>query len=247
MSEQETTPQIEIAAEPVIAEAVAPIVLDEPVRKPKAEAPVKAPVPEEKPAIAAKVARKPVKAPQPARPAPVRFVKKPVAAPVRKPAAQSAAQSAAKSAKPLSETFPMTTDFTNTFKTVISEAQDKAKAAFEKSTATLAEAGEFAKGNAEAVVESGKIFAEGFQKLSTGLVTESKAAFEGLTAEVKELTAAKSPADFFKLQSDLMKKYFDSSIAFGSKQSEAMMKLTSDAVAPISRRASLAMEKIKAA
>ncbi|MDE2405493.1 MAG: phasin family protein [Sphingomonadales bacterium] len=238
MSDQETTPQIEIPAEAVV-EAAAPVAKDEPVRKPKARKPAKAaPAPKvepvvEAPRLVAKPARKPVRAKR--VPAPIRFVKKPVVAPAPKPAT------------PRSETFAMTTDFTEAFKTVFADAQGKAKAAYEKGTASLAEAGEFAKGNAEAVVESGKILAEGLQTLSTGLVADSKAAFEGLTAEVKELTAAKSPADFFKLQSELIKKYFDSSIAYSSKHGEAMLKLTSDAVAPLSRRASLAIEKIKAA
>jgi len=245
MSEQETSPQIEIAAEPVV-EAAAPVVKDEPVRKPKPRKPAKAAVVEAPPVAAPRAARQPavkkaaVKRAAADKPAPVRSIKKPVA---KTPVAKSAK----KPAKAISEIFPMTTDFTESFKTVFADAQGKAKAAYEKGTASFAEAGDFAKGNAEAVVETGKILAEGLQTLSTGLVAESKAVFESLTAEVKELTAAKSPADFFKLQSELARKYFDSSIAFGSKQSEAMMKLTSDAVAPISRRASLAVEKFKAA
>ena len=137
-------------------------------------------------------------------------------------------------------------DFTDTIKTVITEAQGKAKAAYEKGTASIGEASAFAQGNVEAVVESSKILAEGLQKLGTGLVAESRDAFEGLTAEVKELAAVKSPSDFFKLQSDFMRKYFDSAIAFGSKQSEAMMKLSTEAAAPLSRRVSLAMETLKA-
>ncbi|HWU02112.1 MAG TPA: phasin family protein, partial [Novosphingobium sp.] len=57
--------------------------------------------------------------------------------------------------------------------------------------------------------------------------------------------AAKSPSDFFKLHNDLMKKHFDQAVAFSSKQSEAFLKLASEAAAPISNRVSIAVEKVK--
>ncbi|MDP9056407.1 MAG: phasin family protein [Pseudomonadota bacterium] len=148
------------------------------------------------------------------------------------------------------ETFAMTTptfDFSAAFKTAFSEAQDKAKAAYEKSTVAMGDASEFAKGNVEALVESSKILASGLQELTTELVAESREAFETLTAEVKTIAGVKSPADFFKLQSELMRKQMDTLMANGTKHSEAFIKLATDAVAPISGRVSLAVEKVKAA
>jgi len=129
----------------------------------------------------------------------------------------------------------------------MAEAQTKAKAAFEKSTALMGEAGDFAKGNAEAVMESGKILAAGMQSMGSEIVSEGRTAFEAMTSDVKELAAAKSPTDFFKMQGDLMRKNFDSAVAYSSKNSEAMLKLMSDVMAPISGRVSLAMEKARSA
>ena len=129
----------------------------------------------------------------------------------------------------------------------MAEAQTKAKAAFEKGTALMGEAGDFAKGNAEAVMESGKILAEAMQSMGSEIVTESRTAFEAMTSDVKELAAAKSPTDFFKMQGDMMRKNFDSAVAYSSKNSEAMLKLMSDVMAPISGRVSLAMEKARSA
>jgi phasin family protein len=150
--------------------------------------------------------------------------------------------------KPLSEIFPMaTTDFTATIKSALADVPGKAKAAYEKGAASLSEGTEFAKGNVEAVVESSKILVEGLQKLGTDLVAESKGAFETLTAEAKDLAAAKTPTDFFKLQSDLLRKHFDSAVAFNSKQTEAFVKLGTESIAPISRRVTLALEAIKKA
>lgn len=138
-------------------------------------------------------------------------------------------------------------DFAKGFQDVIADVQGKAKAAFEKSTASLGDVTEFTKGNVEALVESGKIFTAGAQNLGTTYVAESRAAFETLTADVKELAAVKNPTDFFKLQGDLARRNFDAAVSATSKNSEAMLKLFNEAFAPISGRVSLAVEKVKQA
>lgn len=141
-----------------------------------------------------------------------------------------------------------TMDMSNNFaglQTAMTDAQLKAKAAFEKSTSVLGEVTEFTKGNVEAYVESGKIFAEGVQSIGSELVSEGRTAFEAMTGDIKELAAAKSPTDFFKIQSDMVRKNFDSAVAHSSKNSEAFLKLFSDSFAPISGRMSVAMEKAR--
>lgn len=138
-------------------------------------------------------------------------------------------------------------DFTAAITTAFSDLQGKAKEAYEKSTAAATEAGDFAKGNAEALVEAGKILVEGLKGLGSELVTESKSAFETVSADMKELTAIKSPADFFKFQSELLRRNFDAAVAYSAKSTEAAVKLASDAVAPLSTRVSLAVEKVSKA
>ena len=135
-------------------------------------------------------------------------------------------------------------DFT-AFTNVFADLQEKAKAAFEKNQAAFGEYNEFAKGNLEALVEAGKVLAAGVQGLSSEFVAESKSAFEALTTDAKELAAAKSPTDFFKLQSDLAKKQFDSAVAASSKHSETVMKLAGEVAAPIKGRVEVAVEKVK--
>lgn len=138
-------------------------------------------------------------------------------------------------------------NFTEGFKDMFADAQDKAKETFSKTTAAFGEYNEFAKGNVEAIVESGKILAAGLQDLGTNFVAESRSAFETATADVKELASVKSPADLLKLQSELLRKNFDSIVAQGSKNTEAFLKLASEVVAPISGRVSLAVEKVRQA
>lgn len=144
------------------------------------------------------------------------------------------------------EEVPMeTTDTTTKFKDAMSGMQDKAKDAFAKSSATVGEYGDFAKGNVEAVVQSTKILASGLQELGSQYVADTKAAFETMTADVKELAAVKSPTDFVKLHSEILRRNFDSTMALSTKTGEAMLKLTNDMMAPLSGRVSLAVEKVR--
>ena len=136
---------------------------------------------------------------------------------------------------------------TKSFQNAMAEMSAKSQDAYKKSTEMFKEAGEFTKGNLEAMMESSKIFASGMQEMSRSALADSKAEFEELTAEVKEMAAVKSPTDFFQLQSALLRKNFDKAVAMSTKNTEAMLKLANDASQPLSSRMSLAMEKIKAA
>ena len=138
-------------------------------------------------------------------------------------------------------------DFTAKVKDAVADLQDRAKTAFEKSNAVFADAGEFTKGNVEALVESGKILAAGLQDMGKEYVAEGKTSLETVTADVKELAQVKSPVDFFKLQGEILRRNFDAAVASSSKHSEMALKLANDAFAPISTRVSLAVEKVKQA
>lgn len=140
-----------------------------------------------------------------------------------------------------------TTDFTKPINEAIGEFQNRAKAAYDKSTEALTEATEFAKGNVEAIVESGKILAGGAQDLGKTYVEEAKSAYETLTGDFKEFAAVKSPTELFQLQGKIARRNFDAMVATTSKNTEAMMKLASEAFAPISGRVNLAAEKLSKA
>jgi phasin family protein len=237
--------------------------------KPKAEAPAPVVVKEaaKAPAPAAKKAAKPAKAKPAAlkaavvaRKAKPKAALKPKLVASKTPAAKAPAKPkiAAKiAAKPTiqksmfqqikDKTTMDTTEFTTKIKGAVAEAQVKAKEAFGKGAATFGEYNEFTKGNLEAVTASGKILATGMQSLGKTLVEDGKSAFETLTAEVKELAAVKSPADFFKLQAEFLRRNFDIAVANTSKNSEAVLKLANEVAAPISGRVNLAVGKVKKA
>ena len=254
-------------AEPLVAE---PVTAAEPVvevefpskakraRKDKVEAalPAAAPapvaVPAAKPAPAASKAA--AKKPAPKKILPVKAAIAPKTVPaqaapkLKTPKAAAPKAAASKTVlQQLKETTVSTTDFTTKIKTAVSEAQAKAKEAFDKGAATFADYNEFSKGNVEAVVASGKILAAGVQSLGKTFVEDGKSAIEVLTAEVKELAAVKSPTDFFKLQAEFLRRNLDIVVSNTSKNGEAVRKLASEAAAPISARVSLAVEKVKKA
>jgi phasin family protein len=124
---------------------------------------------------------------------------------------------------------------------------DRAKAAVEKSTKLVEDANEFAKGNVEAMVESGRIAAKGLETFGQDAAEYGRRSFESATAAMKSLAAVKSPTEFFKLQSDYFRTAFDSYVAEASKNTEAMIKLAGDAAQPLSNRVAVAVEKAKVA
>jgi phasin family protein len=241
-----------VAAEPV-APAPAPAIAAKPGRKPRM---AKAPR-----------AATPAKAPARRAPRKAAVIQNPATVPAQQAAAKPARRVNAKraasqgQAKPTRQTSKLGTgmpippqfkemlmatpfDF-STVQTSFTELQGKAKAALEKSTAALGDANEFAKGNVEAVVESGKILSAGLQDLGATLVAETRDAFDAIAADAKELAAAKSPTEFFQLQSELLSSNFDAFAKESAKASEAWLKLAGDVVQPISTRVSVVTEKVR--
>ena len=234
---------------------------DEPA--PAAEPAKAAPAPATRPVVA-KAAPKKVVAKKKAAP------KKVVAKSVKKPAARAkpvagkkpvVAKKAAPKAKPAASkpeptitelkekimATAKTPDFMKTMTDAMSEMQAKAKEAYEKSTSYAGEMTDFAKGNVDAMVESGKVLSAGMQDMGKTVVDDAKSAYETVSADLKDMASIKSPSELFQLQGKLARRNFDAMVAFSSKTGESMMKLYSDAFAPISGRVSLAAEKISKA
>ncbi|MDF8331943.1 phasin family protein [Novosphingobium cyanobacteriorum] len=247
---------VKVEAEPApVAEAL-------PAEAPVSQVPTAKPAKVKAPRKAASttVKAKPVAKPVKASPVKVKASKPaPVARPAKAPkiavskfkssVINAAAPAPGAATAPRKEQFKMATptEMTEKFTSAFKDASEKAKAAFEKSQASLGDVTEFAKGNVEAMVESTKILASGLQEMGKGYVTESKSVMETLTEELKGLTSVKSPTEFFEKQSALLRKQFDAAVAASSKNSEAMLKLANEAFQPISNRVSIAVEKMKQA
>ena len=229
----------------------------------KAAPPAAAPAPAPKPPVAEKKTAEPKKPAtnrrkieKPAVPKPARKTIADAKAAKRaaRVARAAAAPAPAKTTEPklsvselkekIMATATKTTDFSKPMADAVSELQTRAKVAYEKSTEVATEVTEFAKGNVEAIVESGKIFAAGAQTLGKTYVEEAKSAYETMTADVKELAAVKSPTELFQLQGKIARRNFDTFVATSSKNTEAFLKLANEAFAPISGRVNVAAEKL---
>lgn len=131
------------------------------------------------------------------------------------------------------------------FEAAFAEMSEKTKAGVEKSSKAMEELSELAKGNVEALVESGKIATKAVETLGQDAAEYGRVTFEKASAAMKTLAAAKSPAEFFQLQSELLSSSFDAFAKEAAKNSEAMLKLAGDVVQPISTRVSIVTEKVR--
>lgn len=130
-------------------------------------------------------------------------------------------------------------------KAMFGDMNGRAKLAMEKSVKLGEEMTEFAKGNVEAVVQSGRVAAKGAEALAQEAAEAMKKHLESATATMKSFASVKSPTELFQLQSEAAKSYFDSAVADMSKYTEQLMKLAGDVSQPLSSRYSVAMEKMK--
>lgn len=121
----------------------------------------------------------------------------------------------------------------------------KAKEAMEKGTKMMSDMTEIAKGNLEAIVESGKIAAKGSETLAKDAAEYGKSALESATAAFKQLAAVKTPAELFQLQTNFAKSALESMIKETTKGSEALLKYAGEVTAPLSSRYSVNVEKFK--
>lgn len=255
------------ASEKTVSAAIAPVAAAEAVIRTAASAAAPVAKVVAKPAPAKSVSAKRTAKPATAKAKPARKVKvaaKTAAKPVAAAKAKPARKALAKVAKPvptskinlvskLKDTTMVTTakktaeDFSSKISDAMKDAQDRAKTALEKSQAAMGDVNEFSKGNLEALVETGKVLANGMQTMGKSYVAEVKSTFETMQKDAKDLTSVKSPKEFVELQSKLLRKYFDNAVAYNSKNAEAALKLANEAFQPISSRVSLAVEKVRKA
>ena len=139
------------------------------------------------------------------------------------------------------------TNVTDTAKDMAADVQTRVKTAAAKAGEFAGEVNEFNKGNIEAVVESGKVFFAGAQEMGRENLSTGKTVVETVAADVKKMAAVKSPTELVQLQGELARRNVDAAISFGSKNTEAWLKIYNDAFAPISSRVSVAASRFKKA
>jgi phasin family protein len=241
----EAKAKIDAAAEKAYAEAAA----KEGVSTKAVEKAVEADAPKAKakPAAIKKVVKAPAKKKPVKKAAAKKAAPKKVKAAAKKAAKPTNAIAQAKDTIMATAKKAQNTDFTKTAKEALADVQTRAKTVFAKTGELASEVTEFNKGNVEAAVESGKIFFAGMQDMGRQQVAATKSVVKTVQGDFKKVAAVKSPTELVQLQGELARRNFDAAMSFGSKNTEALVKLYNDAFAPLSSRMSVAAEKLKKA
>jgi hypothetical protein len=164
------------------------------------------------------------------------------------PAKSVAPQTTIRRAKPRPRVSPKTSVAPQPKEIIMEKTPDFAEGAqkaAQKGSAMLGEYAEFAKGNFEAIIESGRILTTGLRGMGSAIAAEGKTAIETMTADAKELASVKSPGELLKLQADILRRNLDSALTLGTKNGQTAMQIASESFAPISARVALAVEKLK--
>jgi phasin family protein len=149
----------------------------------------------------------------------------------------------------------MTNDFTqlfasfqlpgsDKFQTLFADAGARGQELAAKSRTATENLTELAKANAEAIAEAGRIAAAGAKSIGQDVIASSRTGFGQASEAVKTLADAKSPTEFFQLQSELVRSSFDRFVSESSKLTEQVVKLAGEAIQPISNRASVNAERV---
>jgi phasin family protein len=92
-------------------------------------------------------------------------------------------------------------------------------------------------------VKCGQIWAAGVQDIGKLIAANAQASFDETVSTFKALSSAKSLKDAFDLQASLARSTLEKTVAESGKLTDASMKLTEQALAPLTARVNLAMEK----
>jgi phasin family protein len=123
------------------------------------------------------------------------------------------------------------------------DTQAKVKEGMEKAMKTAEELMTFSQGNLEAMVKCGQIWAAGVQDIGKQIAANAQASFDDTMSTFKAMSSVKSLKDAFDLQASLARSTLEKTVAESGKLTDASMKLTEQALAPLTARVNLAMEK----
>jgi len=174
----------------------------------------------------------------------------------RRTATRRAKPAAKRAARTIERTKTMTFDATklftvdalpgaDKFQTLFADAGERSQDIVRKSQKAAEELADITKANVEALTEAGRIAASGARSIGQDVLASGREGLEQASAAVKTLAEAKSPTEFFQIQSELARASFDRAVSQGSKFTEQLVKLAGETVQPLSNRASINAERIK--
>ncbi|HEY8591787.1 MAG TPA: phasin family protein [Sphingomicrobium sp.] len=129
------------------------------------------------------------------------------------------------------------------FQSLFADANERSQELAKRSQKVAEEFADLARSNVEAIVEAGRVAAEGARSLGQDVVASSRDGVEQTADAIRLLAEAKSPTEYLQLQSDFARSSFDRMVAETSKLTESMVKLAGEAFQPLSNRATANAER----
>ena len=137
------------------------------------------------------------------------------------------------------DAIPAFTPFQSMFANVGERGQEMSQ----RSQRVAEEMADLTRANVEAMVEAGRVAAEGARSIGQDVVASGRDGVEQAADAIRSLAEAKSPTEYMQLQSDIARASFDRAVAETSKLTEAMVKLAGEAFQPLSNRATANAER----
>jgi phasin family protein len=129
------------------------------------------------------------------------------------------------------------------FQSMFAEAGERGQDMVQKSQKVAGELADLARANVEAVVEAGRVAAEGARAIGQDVVAKQRDSVEQAADAIRSLAEAKSPTEYLQLQNDFARASFDRFVAESSKMTETLVKLAGEAFQPLSNRATANAER----
>jgi phasin family protein len=130
------------------------------------------------------------------------------------------------------------------FQSFFADAGERGQEAVRRTQKVAEDLADLTRANVEALVESGRVAAEGVRSLGQDVVARNRDGVEKAADAIRTLAEAKSPTEYLQLQGEIVRTSFDRLVAESSRLTESFVKLTGEAIQPISNRASANAERI---
>ena len=152
-------------------------------------------------------------------------------------------QTQAASARSFDQTVAAMKDGVNKASSTVETSQLQFKEGITKTMKTAEEVVAFSQGNMEAMIKAGQIWSTGLQDISKQMASSMQASYEEAMSAFKALTSVKSLKEAVDLQVGLARSAVEKSVTESSRYTDASFKLAEQALAPLSSRVTLAVEK----
>jgi len=129
------------------------------------------------------------------------------------------------------------------FQSLFSDANDRGQKFVQKGQKVAEELADLTRANVEAIVEAGRVAAEGARSIGQDFVAKGRENADQASNAIRSFAEAKSPTEYLQLQGEFARASFDRFVADSSKLTETMVKLAGEAFQPLQNRASANAER----